>query len=366
MRELKKIAFLAEEFALQTPAQQLLDRFLLGYPRDGEWRKFTGTKIAVWTQPGAGEEELKRRAKDFGLVIEKNVTTAVREADAIVVTSRGPAIEAMDAMLLHALKQAAPARTCFAHGALVNTLAGWPKLRKTAEAGKHSLLAGTPFAVSWRLPQIDLPKDTQLSESLIVSQGEWPVAEFNALDGLLPVIERRRGGESGVKSVLFLTGDELWRFGDAKRWSWPLLASALSRSDSPQGDALKDARTQDLVGLGLVPKLAREPRGWIIEHEDGLRTTVLVLDGVVADINFAAQARDNTIYSAQLLRSPVPAENHFSRLVAVVDDFFRSGEPPWPVERSVLQTGLMEAFRKSGATPGIRIMTPQLRLRYSR
>ncbi|MBI3877894.1 MAG: hypothetical protein HY300_18355 [Verrucomicrobia bacterium] len=365
MRELKKIAFLAEEFALQTPAQQLLDRFLLGYPRDGEWRKFGGTKIALWTPPGAGEEELKRRAKDFSLVVEKNVVTAVRDADAIVVASRGPAIEAMDTLLLHSLKQAAPGRTCFAHGALVNTLAGWPKLREVAEAGKHLLLAGTPLAVTWRLPQVDLPKDTQLTEALIVTQGEWPVAEFNALDGLLPVIERRRGGESGVKSMLFLAGDEVWRFGDAKRWSWPLLASALSRSDSPQGDALKDGRTQDLVGLGLVPKLAREPRGWFIEHEDGLRTSVLVLDGVVADINFAVQSRDGQVRSAQLLRAPAPAENHFSRLAAVVEDFFRSGSPPWPVERSVLQTGLMEAFRKSGATPGIRIMTPQLRLRYA-
>ena len=70
-------------------------------------------------------------------------------------------------------------------------------------------------------------------------------------------------------------------------WSWPLLAAALSRSDTPQGNAVLDGRTEDLVGLGLISKLAQLPRGWLLEHQDGLRSAILVLDGVVADINFA-------------------------------------------------------------------------------
>src|SRR5204863_5007520 len=82
-------------------------------------------------------------------------------------------------------------------------------------------------------------------------------AELHALEGLLPVIERRRGGESGVRIIRFLEGKELWKAGDKGNWSWPLLAAALSRSHSPQGDPVLDGRTHDLVGLALVPKLPR-------------------------------------------------------------------------------------------------------------
>jgi hypothetical protein len=164
---------------------------------------------------------------------------------------------------------------------------------------------------------------------------------LQALDGLLPVIERRRGGEPGIRSVQFLEGRNLWRAGEKGLWSWPLLAAALSRSHSPQGDAVLDGRTQDLVGLGLVPKLAHNPRGWLLEHRDGLRTAILILDGVVADFNFAVRAQHGDIVSAPLFRAPPPAEHHFSRLAAVMEDFFRGSEPPWPVERSLLVSGLL-------------------------
>ena len=143
-------------------------------------------------------------------------------------------------------------------------------------------------------------------------------------------------------------------------------ASALSRSHSPQGDPVVDGRTQDLVGLGLVPKLARHPRGWRLEHRDGLHSTILVLDGVVADFNFAVRARDGSIVSAQLYRAPAPAEQHFSRLTAVLEDFFRTGKAPWPVERNLLIAGLLEAFSRPASRSGKVVPTPWLEIAINR
>jgi len=181
---------------------------------------------------------------------------------------------------------------------------------------------------------------------------------------LLPVIERRRGGESGVRSIRFLEGKELWKAGDKGNWSWPLLAAALSRSHSPQGDPVLDGRTQDLVGLGLVPKLARNPRGWLLEHQDGLRSTILVLDGVVADFNFAVRAQDGSIVSAQLFRAPAPAEQHFSRLAAVLEDFFRTSKAPWSIERNLLVAGLLERFGQPSSRTGRVVTTTGLEIAY--
>jgi hypothetical protein len=182
---------------------------------------------------------------------------------------------------------------------------------------------------------------------------------------LLPVIERRRGGESGVRSVRLLESDEVWRAGDRKLWSWPLLASALSRSHSPQGDPVLDGRTQDIAGFGLVPKLARRPQAWLLEHHDGLRTSILVLDGVVGDFNFAVRAADGRVFSAQLFRAPPPLEQHFSLLAAAMEDFFQTRKSPWPLGRSLLIAGLLEAFRNPATRRGGVVATPDLNIAYS-
>ena len=45
MKPLRQLAFVLEDFALQTPAQQLLDRFLFGYRRNGGFHKLDGVRI---------------------------------------------------------------------------------------------------------------------------------------------------------------------------------------------------------------------------------------------------------------------------------------------------------------------------------
>jgi len=206
-------------------------------------------------------------------------------------------------------------------------------------------------------------------------------AEFDGLECLAPVIERRRGGETGARRVKFLEGAEVWRAGEKGEWSWPLLAAALSRSDSPQGDPVKDGRTQDLAGLGLVPKLATAPRVFLIEHLDGFRSAVMALDGVVADYNFATSSSDGVTWSAQIYRAPLPAQHHYSLLAEVMERYFRGeapligspaagttavsardGAPPWSLDRGVFVAGLIEAGRRARQTPGSWVETPGLKL----
>ena len=379
MRTLRKIAFLLDEFTTPSPAQQLLDRFLIGYPRDGVLRRFEGTQVSAYLAVSI-ESNFGERPKEFDLDVAHTVEEAVADADAVVIVSRRPGAQANEAFLKIALERAPEGAACFVHGALANSLTTARTLAATAAARRIALVAGTPLSVTWRLPPVELPAGTPLTEALIVVQvnpqaiqatppsppATLAGAELHALDGLLPVIERRRGGESGIRTVRFLEGKELWRAGQKGLWSWPLLAAALSRSHTPQGDPVLDGRTQDLVGLGLVPKLARNPRGWLLEHRDGLRSTILVLDGVVADFNFAVRAKNGEIVSAQLFRAPPPAEHHFNRLAAVMEDFFRSGKSPWPIERNLLSAGLLETFAKPSSLSGRRVETSELGIAYPR
>jgi hypothetical protein len=379
MRTMRKVAFLIEEFTIPSPAQQLLDRFLIGYPKDGAIHKPPCETVTAHAMLSSPETDFDKRPKDFGLVIAPDVEHAVDGADAVIIVSRKPGAVANERFLQIALERAPNGSACFVHGALANTLERALEFLSLARSRQIALLAGTPLCVTWRLPEVELPLGTPLDEALIVvqlgaeaTQASPPApsatlggAELHALEGLLPVIERRRGGEAGVRAVQFVEGKELWRAGDKGVWSWPLLSSALSRSHTPQGDALLDGRTQDLVGLGLVRKLARNPRGWLLEHRDGLRSALLVLDGVVADFNFAVRAQNGTVVSAQLFRAPPPAEHHFSRLAAAIEDFLRTDKAPWHVDRNLLIAGLLETFRQPSSRSGQRVETPGLNIAYS-
>ena len=59
--------------------------------------------------------------------------------------------------------------------------------------------------------------------------------DYHALEAMQCMIERRKGGETGVKAVQMIEGDAVWKAGAEGRWSKDLLISALSRSDTPQG-----------------------------------------------------------------------------------------------------------------------------------
>jgi hypothetical protein len=352
-RRLRKLALVLESVAVGTPGQQLLDRFLVGYPRDGAFRCFSRLQISVWLSEGAAEHEsrssvghgLEARERDFGLIRPKSLEETLTGADAVVVVGRADRIAVNEALFASVLENVSTGAVCFAYGALATTLAAANHLVAPAAKRRIALVSGTSVATTFRLPDTDIAPGTPLTEALIVVQGASPLAELWALDGLLPVLERRHGGETGVRSVHRIEGDDVWRGGNDGVWSWPLLGAAISRSDTPQGDPEKDGRTQDLVGLGLVQKLARNPRAWFIEHRDGLRTALLVLDGVVADFNFAVRARDGAITSAQLYRPPPPARAEFDRLAAVLERFFESGRAPWPIERSLLIAEIFEKVR---------------------
>ncbi len=365
MPPLRQITFVLDEFALQTPAQQLLDRFLLGYRRDGQFHRVAGIKVVAHLAADAasttGENsELSRRVADHGLRLAPTLADALRTADAIVLVPRSTAIAPAEALVTAVLEQAPRGAACFIHGALAANLAAAQTALRRAELRQILLAAGTALPLTWRLPQVDLPAHARVAEALIVVQGPSPLAELHALDGLLPLLERRAGGERGVRRVKFLAGPEMWRAANHGDWSWPLLSSALSRSDSPQGNTLLDGRTQDLVGRGVVPGLARDPRGWLLEHTDGVRSALLVLDGVVADYNFAIRLQNGREISAQLFRAPVPAQEQFTPLVAALENFFRTGNAPWPAARSLLTAGLLDQFRTSSDSPGrwFPILTP--------
>ena len=230
---------------------------------------------------------------------------------------------------------------------------------------KFAMLAGSSLPVTWRLPDLELPLDCEIESALMVGVGGSDPMDYHALEALQCMVERRKGGETGVKAVQMIEGDAVWKAGQEGRWSKELLTAALSRSDTPQGLTVQDGRTQDLVGSGELPKLVKNPAAYFIEHRDGLKTTLLMLNGAVKDFNFAARVKGmRGIPSTQFFLSPTPNVTYSACLVSKIEELFETGRAPYPVERTLIVSGILESCLTSRLEDHQRLETPHLSVRY--
>jgi hypothetical protein len=162
-----------------------------------------------------------------------------------------------------------------------------------------------------------------------------------------------------------IEGEEVWKAGEQGRWSKDLLTAALSRSDTPQGLTILDGRTQDLVASGELQKLAKKPAAYFIERNDGLRTTLLMLNGAIKDFNFAARVKGmRGIQSTQFFLSPTPNVTYSACLVGKIEEMFVTGKAPYPVDRTLIVSGILEACLTSRFQGQKRLETPHLAVKY--
>ena len=192
------------------------------------------------------------------------------------------------------------------------------------------MLGGSSLPVTWRLPDIEIPLGAHIEEALMVGVGGSDAMDFHALEGLQCMVERRKGGETGVESVQ----DSRWRQSLGSWRSRHLVqrttSSALSRSDTPLGLTVKDGRTQDLVGSGSAPVAGEASRG--IFHSNivtGLER-MLMLDGAVEGFQFAARIRGAGLLSTQFFLSPVPNVTYSACLVSKIEQMFISPKSTLP------------------------------------
>jgi hypothetical protein len=224
------------------------------------------------------------------------------------------------------------------------------------------LMAGSSLPVTWRLPALEIPRGRDWDGALVASRGDIEIFGFHALETLQCMAERRnrKGKSQGVTAVTCLEGDAVWQAGDAGVWSWDLLRAALSRSHTLNpGDVRQNTRDfKPPAGKEGITKLPH-PIAFVVEYADGLRATALILNGHVDDTTLAARVGGKTLSTLVYLPAP-PGAKFFDPLVLRIDEFFVSGHPPYPVERTLLTGGILDAALESRIRDHKRIETPDL------
>jgi hypothetical protein len=221
------------------------------------------------------------------------------------------------------------------------------------------LLAGSSLPVTWRRPPLNLPRESPLTEAVQVGYGPFEGYGFHALEAMQCIVERRRGGESGVRSVQCLQGEEMWKALDGGLWSRELLEAAMRLVPAhAKGDYRK------------ATAKAKEAGVFLIEYRDGFRGAVAMMNGWAHEgdggaFTFAGRlrGRKEPVATHFYLQQPDPF-GHFIYQVQAIDAMVQTGHPPYPAERTLLTTGVLEAVMRSRHDKGRRLLTPHLDVRY--
>jgi hypothetical protein len=379
---MKRIAVVATVYMNSSNAQDITDRFLVGYPVRGAWHRPDMQVVSMYVDQRPEGDLSGARAMEFGFTMYPSIAEALRcggdklAVDAVLlIAADGDYPRNEKGQILYPryefFKQCVEvfekderAIPVYNYGHLSSSFENAKSMVDASKRLRFPVLAGSALPLTWRLPDLDLPQGCSLEETLMVGEGESDTRDSQALEVMQCMIERRKSGEAGVRSVQLIEGNAVWKAGEEGRWSTERLQSALSRSDTPLGLSEIDCRTQDLATNGQLPKLVKNPAAYFIEYRDGTKATLLMLTGALKDFNFAARVRGVGPRSCQFLPTPAPNLNSSACLASKIEEMVEIGRAPYPVERMLLVSGMLESCFASRLRGNARIATPHLDVRY--
>ena len=244
----------------------------------------------------------------------------------------------------------------------------WAKeMYDTSRRMGFPMMAGSSLPVTWRTPSVEMPLGARIRDAVCVCYGGVDSYDFHGLETLQGMVERRRGGETGVKWLQAYRGDAFWKAHSEGVWPKDLVSAALCRSHTlkPAREGFNDIFPTD----DDMRRLVRDPVAYQYEHHDGLMSTMLLMGGLVEDFNFAAHVDGHPgVFSTQMYLPMPPARtslaNFFSPLVNNFEQMYLTGKETYPLERTLLTTGLTAAGVESLFRQQARFETPHLAIPY--
>jgi len=167
--------------------------------------------------------------------------------------------------------------------------------------------------------------------------------------------------------VELLAGEQLQQAAAAGRWSQQLVALAMAAEQKANFQRLPyPGRTTTTSENQKVPVTELKPRhALIVQYKDGTRGAILTI-GNTSDrwnVAYRLQGQPQPVATA-LYNGPWGNLCLFTALSNAVANFFKTRQAPYPVERTLLVSGVLDAAMHSHQTGGKPIDTPQLEFSY--
>ena len=382
-----KIAAIVTEYRKYSHAQHIVDRFLYGYGWNGRHHRPPMDLVSLYTDQVPESDASRSRAEEFAtLRIYPTVAEALTlggeklAVDGVVLVGEHgnyptnekgqrlyPRYELFQ-KIVDVFKSSGRSVPVFNDKHLSWNWKWAQEMVQTSREMGFAFLAGSSLPVARRIPPVEMPPGAEVEEAMCVALGGPDSYDFHALEALQSMVERRRGGETGVVSMHAIKGDAVWDAmargsWDKGGWDPELFEACLCRSQT-----LRPARpgfSHILPTADEVRRLRKNPLAYRFEYADGLKATILIGGGLVNDCTVAARLRSRRDPLSTLMFLPYyDLQNFFSPLVNHMETLFQTGKSPYPIERTLLTTGLTAAGVESLFRGQKRIATPHLRISY--
>ncbi|WP_257656826.1 hypothetical protein [Parapedobacter lycopersici] len=217
------------------------------------------------------------------------------------------------------------------------------------------LTGGSSIPVYYREPEVELPSDTPIKHSVMLGGTADEGAIFHAIDVLQSFVERRKGGETGVRSVQSIQGSEAWKWVENNSWAARLLDAVAKRFKFEPGHFQQTPQTNICV----------------VEYNDG--TMAAVIGAREVGWTYAGEIEgqeEPTIVS--MLGWPGPFDQYHASNAQPhwITEMMVTKKEPFNAERLLLSTGIVNYYMESNwengryAAVGRRVETPVLNMKY--
>ncbi|HQR08443.1 MAG TPA: hypothetical protein PLN21_16560 [Gemmatales bacterium] len=225
----------------------------------------------------------------------------------------------------------------------------------TARKMNIPLMAGSSVPLAQRVPMLELPNQMKIEEAVTTHGGGLDSYDFHGLEVLQSMVESRVGGETGVENVQYLGQEALWKAAEEGQWSPKLLLAALQAEPSQHGGSVTEHQLKSLTSWALV-----------LHYRDGLRGMVVKTNQDGTHWHFACRAAgEPKPLATSFYVGPWQNRCLFKALSHAIQTHFRIGKAPYPVERTLLTTGLVEAGVESHFHGDKLYRTPHLNISYA-
>jgi len=381
----KKIAFLGTTVHMHSHAQHFLDRHAMGYTWGGKWQmpRFDVASVFIDQYPEAdlGKQRLEKYGlKSYPTIAESLTLGGSKLAvDGVVIIAehgdyptnekgqrRYPRYDWFK-QVVKVFEDSGRSVPVFNDKHLSTQWDECVEMVSDAKRLGFGFLAGSSLPVTWRLPSIDMPWGVPLRESVCVCYGGVDSYDFHGLETAQCMSERRQGGEVGIQSVLALRGEKLWTelAKPQRQTTQQLMVAALTRSHNLPVDGGYPIAP---VTIDWARKALPDTIGYFIEHLDGFRTTMFL--AAIRDFNYAGMRKDTgEIVSCQMYL-PMPTQSattadFFNPLARHIETLVLTGNSPYPIERTLLTSGMVIGGVESLHRGEQLYETPEMKVQYT-
>jgi hypothetical protein len=379
----KKIALLATEVRKHSHGQHFIDRFLEGYGWEGRHYHPAVDLVSLYIDQFPKNDLSRDRARRHRVKIYPSIREALTlggkelAVDGVVIiaehgkyarTLRGQTLYPRYQFfkeIVRVFEQSGRAVPVFNDKHLSTD---WDECVEMIEDSRRlgfAFLAGSSLPVTWRIPSVDVPFNAPLKESVCVCYGGADSYDIHGLETAQCMSERREGGERGVRSIHAVRGEKVWRMLAAREATQALFLAALSQSHTVRGPAGYGFAWPNFTWFS---RACPDPIAYFIEHRDGFRTSMFLLNGLVSDFTYAGRIEGEGILACQM-HLPMPTRisttaDFFNPLVYHIEQTILTGQASYPAERTLLTSG-MTLFAVASLHRGqVALETPELEVAY--